>query len=73
MTLPETKSKQEEASAQKDKPTGIESLEKKKKADVAMPTSTPTQPVEYAEDWQSEKRDMAIAQNGPTGEHYEDL
>ena len=25
---------------------------------------------EYSEDWQSEARDRAIAQNGPTGDHY---
>jgi hypothetical protein len=26
----------------------------------------------YSEDWQSEERDRAIAQNGPTGEHYKE-
>ena len=40
---------------------------KKKKTDVAKPTSTPTQPAEYAEDWQSAERDKAIAQNGNIG------
>ncbi len=35
--------------------------------DVVKPTSTPTQPAEYAEDWQSSKRDWAIAQNGNVG------
>ena len=27
----------------------------------------------YSEDWQSEERDKAIAQNGNTGEHYPHL
>lgn len=27
----------------------------------------------YSEDWQSEERDKAIAQNGPTGEHYKEI
>lgn len=35
--------------------------------DVAKPTSTPTQPTEYAEDWQTAERDRAIAQNGNVG------
>ena len=35
--------------------------------DLAKPTSTPTQPAEYAEDWQSSQRDRAIAQNGNVG------
>ena len=35
--------------------------------DLAKPTSTPTQPAEYAEDWQSSRRDQAIAQNGNVG------
>ena len=35
--------------------------------DVAKPVATPTQPVEYAEDWQSSQRDRAIAQNGNVG------
>ena len=35
--------------------------------DVAMPTSTPNKPTEYAEDWQSSERDRAIAQNGNVG------
>ena len=34
---------------------------------LAKPTSTPTQPAEYAEDWQSSERDRAIAQNGNIG------
>ena len=34
---------------------------------LAKPTSTPTQPAEYAEDWQSSERDKAIAQNGNVG------
>lgn len=38
--------------------------------DMAKPVVTPTQPVEYAEDWQSSQRDRAIAQNGNVG--YED-
>lgn len=36
-------------------------------SDVAKPVVTPTQPVEYAEDWQSSQRDRAIAQNGNVG------
>lgn len=35
--------------------------------DVVKPTSAPTQPAEYAEDWQSNARDRAIAQNGNVG------
>jgi hypothetical protein len=35
--------------------------------DVVKPTSTPTQPIEYAEDWQSSKRDWAVSQNGNVG------
>ena len=35
--------------------------------DMAKPVVTPTQPVEYAEDWQSSQRDRAIAQNGNIG------
>ena len=31
------------------------------------PVVTPTQPAEYAEDWQSSERDKAIAQNGNVG------
>ena len=31
------------------------------------PVVTPTQPAEYAEDWQSAERDKAIAQNGNIG------
>jgi hypothetical protein len=27
----------------------------------------------YGEDWQSEERDTAIAKNGNTGEHYEEV
>ena len=34
---------------------------------VAMPTSTPNKPAEYAEDWQTAERDRAIAQNGNIG------
>lgn len=40
---------------------------------MAMPTATPTQPVEYAEDWQSAKRDQAIAQNGNVGYTEEEV
>ena len=46
---------------------------RKNKADVAKPTSAPTQPVEYAEDWQSAERDRAIAQNGNVGYKEEDV
>ena len=35
--------------------------------DVVKPTSTPTQPTEYAEDWQDSQRDKAISQNGNVG------
>lgn len=31
------------------------------------PVVTPTQPAEYAEDWQTSERDRAIAQNGNVG------
>ena len=31
------------------------------------PVVTPTQPAEYAEDWQTAERDRAIAQNGNVG------
>ena len=40
---------------------------KKEKADMAKPVVTPTQPAEYAEDWQTNERDRAIAQNGNIG------
>ena len=38
-----------------------------KKTDMAKPVVTPTQPAEYAEDWQTNERDRAIAQNGNIG------
>ena len=37
------------------------------------PVVTPTQPAEYAEDWQSSERDRAIAQNGPVGYSEEEV
>ena len=37
------------------------------------PVATPTQPAEYAEDWQSSERDRAIAQNGPVGYSEEEV
>lgn len=37
------------------------------------PVVTPTQPAEYAEDWQSEERDRAIAQNGNIGYKEEEV
>lgn len=40
---------------------------------LVMPVDTPNQLTEYAEDWQSTERDRAIAQNGNTGEHYEEI
>lgn len=43
------------------------------KTDLAKPTSTPTQPAEYAEDWQSAERDRAIAQNGNVGYDEEEV
>jgi len=46
---------------------------RKNKTDVAKPTSTPTQPTEYAEDWQSAERDRAISQNGNIGYTEEDI
>jgi hypothetical protein len=45
----------------------------KKETEVVMPVATPTQPVEYAEDWQPTKRDQAIAQNGNVGYSLEDI
>ena len=41
--------------------------------DLAKPTSTPTQPAEYAEDWQSSERDKAISQNGNVGYSEEEV
>ena len=38
-----------------------------KEINLAKPVVTPTQPAEYAEDWQSNERDKAIAQNGNIG------
>jgi len=38
-----------------------------KETDMAKPVATPTQPAEYAEDWQNAERDRAIAQNGNVG------
>ena len=46
---------------------------KKKKPEVASPVVTPTQPAEYAEDWQSAERDRAIAQNGNVGYTEEEV
>ena len=40
---------------------------RKKETDVVKPVVTPTQPAEYAEDWQDSHRDKAIAQNGNVG------
>ena len=40
---------------------------KEKEADMVKPVVTPTQPAEYAEDWQSNERDRTIAQNGNVG------
>lgn len=37
------------------------------------PVVTPTQPAEYAEDWQSSERDKAIAQNGNVGYNEEEV
>ena len=37
------------------------------------PVVTPTQPAEYAEDWQSSERDKAIAQNGNVGYSEEEV
>ena len=37
------------------------------------PVATPTQPAEYAEDWQSAERDKAIAQNGNVGYNEEEV
>lgn len=45
---------------------------KDKKDKVGYPPLTPDKPLEFAEDWQSEERARAIAQNGNTGEHYEE-
>ncbi len=45
---------------------------KDKKDKVGSVTPTPDKPVEYSEDWQSEERARAIAQNGNTGEHYKE-
>ena len=42
----------------------------KKKTNVGWtppPVVTPTQPAEYAEDWQDSQRDKAISQNGNIG------
>ena len=36
------------------------------------PVATPDQPMEYSEDWQSSKRDRAIAQNGNIGYEIEE-
>lgn len=44
-----------------------------KKTDVVKPVVTPTQPAEYAEDWQSSERDRAIAQNGNVGYSLEEI
>ena len=46
---------------------------KKKKPEVVSPVVTPTQPAEYAEDWQSAERDRAIAQNGNVGYTEEEV
>lgn len=35
-------------------------------------TPTTNKPVEYSEDWQSESRARAIAQNGNDGQHYKE-
>lgn len=37
------------------------------------PLATPTQPAEYAEDWQTNARDRAIAQNGNVGYTKEEV
>lgn len=37
---------------------------------MAESITTPAESPEYAEDWQSSKRDKAISQNGNNGEHY---
>lgn len=37
------------------------------------PVATPTQPAEYAEDWQTNARDRAIAQNGNVGYAEEEI
>mgnify|MGYP006291683791 CR=1 FL=1 len=41
--------------------------------DLAKPVVTPTQPTEYAEDWQSSERDRAVAQNGNVGYSEEEV
>ena len=41
--------------------------------DMVKPVVTPTQPAEYAEDWQSAERDRAIAQNGNVGYTEEEV
>lgn len=42
-------------------------MDDKKQTEVVKPVVTPTQPTEYAEDWQDSRRDRAISQNGNVG------
>jgi hypothetical protein len=46
---------------------------KEKEADMVKPVVTPTQPAEYAEDWQDSRRDKAISQNGNVGYSEEEV
>ena len=68
---PPTESKQRTPEEERARHAGYEVIELG--FDLAKPTSTPTQPAEYAEDWQSVERDRAIAQNGNIGYESNDV